>query len=211
MPAGRILRRKRPAKKSSTGFNKKQVKLIKKITNSQAELKFVDSTIGFTSLTAGSVASHTIPTMIVGDTESTRDGDKIRSMKWKIRTTLSIVEAGGDGSLVRVFLLKLPATNVDGATALSRFSSMTVNSFYPRDVPFPYRILYDKTHYVSPDNGHAQKQVNITINPNDQIHFNGTGEDDIIGDIYLLLATSNHATASEVTLVGVTRHQYTDI
>ncbi len=209
MPNKRNIRRGAP--KSKSGFSQKQVKIIKKITASQAELKFVDSVIAFSSLVTGTVNSHNLPQMAQGDTESTRDGDRIRTMKWKIRTTLAIVEAGKDGALVRVFILRLPANNVDGATPLSQFTSMTVNSFYPRDIPFGYSIKYDKTHYLSPDNGNSQKTLNITLKLNEQVRFDGTAAADLIGSEYLLFATSNHATASEVSMTGVTRHQYTDI
>ncbi len=202
--------KRRPKSRKNT-FNSNQVKAIKRITNSQAELKFVDNAIDFQSLVAGSVNNAAMPMMAIGDTESTRDGDKIRLMKWKIRGTLSIIEAGKDGVLVRIFVLKIPAVNIDGGAATSDFSSMTVNSFYPRDIPYKYKILHDKVYYLSPDNAVSQRQVNISLKLNEEARFDGTAAADQIGLHYVLFATSNHSTASEVTYAAVTRNQYTDM
>ncbi len=199
---------KRSGKKA---FNRKQVKAIKKIVTSQAEMKFVDSVLTFTSLVASTVNSHELPQMAQGDTESTRDGDRVRLKKWKIRSTLAIVEAGKDGALVRIFLLRLPAVNVDGGTTLADFNGMTVNSFYPRDIPYKYRIMHDKVYHLSPESNNTQRQVNITLKLDEQAEFDGTASADLIGSRYVLFATSNHSTASEVSLNGVTRNQYIDM
>ncbi len=209
MPSQKNFRKK--SKKSRMPFNKSQVKAIKKITNSQAELKFVDSSIAFGSIQDGSVNSHELPMMAVGDTESTREGNRIRLIRWKIRGTLAIVEAGKDGALCRIFILRIPAVNVDGGATTSDFSSMTVNGFYPRDIPYKYKIMYDKTFYLSPDNSVSQRQVNILIKPNEIASFDGTLAADLIDSRYVLFATSNHSTASEVTYTAVTRNQYTDL
>ncbi len=211
MPHPRSLAGKGFRKGGKKAFNRKQVKAIKKIVGSQAEMKFLDSVVTFTSLVAGTVNNHELPMMAVGDTESTRDGNRIRLKKWKIRGTLAIVEAGKDGALVRLFLLRIPAVNVDGGATTSDFNSMTVNSFYPRDIPYKYRILHDKVYHLSPESNNTQRQANITLQLNEQAEFDGTGASDLIGSRYVLFATSNHSTATEVSLNAVTRNQYIDM
>ncbi len=199
-------KQKRKSKKPAS-FKKKVLSIV----NQQAEKKVLNTSVSNTSITSGNNSSDQWGYPAQGDTSITRDGNQIRLIGLRAKIRLSIIEAATDGALVRIFILKLPDTNVDGASVTSHFLTTKEDDFYPRELPFKYSILHDKTYLLNPDSI-PQRMVNISIKiPNQLIQFDGTGAGDAVGQsAYVMFFATSHATASEVSAVGNMRIIYTD-
>lgn len=198
---------RRPKRKSSMSFKKKVLKIV----NTQAEKKVLDQSVSNTSLTSGNNTSDQWSYPAQGDTAIARDGNQIRLLSLRAKIRLSIIEAATDGALVRIFILKLPDTNVDGSAPTQDFQTVKEDDFYPRELPYKYKIMYDKTHLLNPDSV-PQKMVNINLNlKNELVQFDGTGSGDAVGNsAYVMFFATSHATASEVSAVGNMRTVFTD-
>ncbi len=200
-------KQQRKPKRKKSSFKKKVLKIV----NQQAEKKVLDISINNTSLTSGNNTSDQWQYPAQGDTSILRDGNQIRLISLRAKIRLAIVEAATDGALVRIFILQMPDTNVDGVSVTSHFLTTKEDDFYPRELPFKYKILHDKTYLLNPDSI-PQRMVNISIPIKNQlIQFDGTGASDAVGPTaYVMFFATSHATASEVTAVGNMRTVYTD-
>ncbi len=201
MPRGRHNR-----KKSKMSFNKKVLKVIDK----QAEKKNLDQSEDATSIVAGTPFNMSIGMPAQGDTDLTRDGDQIRLKSIRFRGKLSLLAPATEGALIRFLVLRLPSTNQDGSAPIADFTGMTPNGFFPRQLPYPYKVLSDKTFalHIGANNMRLIR-YNISVN-NQLIQFDGSGVNDIVNYRYFVLGVTEHATASEMTCQANTRVIYTD-
>ncbi len=185
-------------------------KRVLKVVNKQAEKKVIDQTENGTSITNSTqfLMSMTMPAQ--GDTDITRDGDQIRLLSIRWRGHLELIGAATEGALIRFVVLRLPATNVDGAAPNVDFNNnLKPNDFYPRQLPYKYKVLSDKVVSIG-GGGKSAMLINISVKLNELIQFDGSLATDIANFKYHLYGQTQHPTASELSLDMNSRIIYTD-
>ncbi len=205
MPNQHKRRFKRRPKKSMS-FDKRVLKVI----NKQSEKKVIDQTEAAASITnvAQFLMSMTMPAQ--GDTDATRDGDQIRLLSIRWKGHLELLGAATEGALIRLIVLRLPATNVDGAAPTADFNNvLKLNDFYPRELPYKYKVLHDRVVSIG-GGGKSAAIVNISVKMNELIQFDGIGANDIANFKYHLYGQTNHPTATELSFDCNSRLIYTD-
>ncbi len=196
---------RRKSKKSKVSFEKRVLKVI----NKSSEKKNLDQLENATSIVSGTPFNMNIGMPAQGDTDLTRDGDQIRVTNIWFRGELSLKAPATEGALFRLIVLRIPATNVDGTAPISDFTSMTPNGFFPRELPYKYRIYKDVTYSLGV--GEKNKRlVKIKIPVMDIQKFDGTLSTDVTSFRIAVLGVTEHATASELTMEANTRMNYYD-
>ncbi len=192
---------------SKNSFNKRVMKVIHK----QAEKKVLDLTESDTSIVSGQPFNLVIGMPAQGDGDNQRNGDQVRLLSLRFRGKLALSASATEGALIRWVIIRVPATNVDGTAPIADFTSMTPNGYYPRELPYKYKVLMDKTLSLH-TGGNNMRLVKFNIPVRDQlIQFDGTAVSDISNFKFYILGLTEHATASELSCIGKTRLIYTDI
>ena len=119
--------------KRSMPFSKRQVKIIKKLSQSTIESKYKDYTDNsndFTSSDFTQLASLTTWNLTQGDGQGERIGQKISPKSFMVRgyITSSVV------TTMRVIVLRLDKFNANISTSMNTDWAIGVNGFYPRDI-----------------------------------------------------------------------------
>ncbi len=186
---------KRRPRKSKQSFSMR----VKNVIKSQAEVKYSLAATTDSSLINTSGTQHNcIGTIIQGDAEDERIGDKIRVKDLQVRLTL---KSGTVSDLIRVYLYQ-----VEGD--LANFSG-SMNDIFPQSF-FPtleesngnhYKILFNRVYQMAPDINET-KFIKLNINAKDllvqQIEFDAGATTLLNGAITLGIETPN-TTASQMT------------
>ncbi len=139
-----------------------------------AEVNTSEVDLSFTPGTAGSILNSTL--VAIGDTNISRDGNKIIAKKFKVRIKILKTVATTD----RVRIIFLVDKEMHGALPAigDVLQSAAVDSFYNRDNIQRFRVLRDRTVVFASDDAGGTgdiKQVNYTISlRNMPIWFVGT-------------------------------------
>ncbi len=199
-----------PAKRRFQKNKKSFEKRVLKVVNKQAEKKVIDQNETDASIlnTAQFLMTQVMPAQ--GDTDATRDGDQIRLLSIRWRGHLELTGGATEGALIRFVVLRLPATNVDGTAPTADFNNLLrPNDFYPRELPYKYKVLHDKVLSIG-GGGKSAMLVKINIKMNELIQFDGTGANDIANFKYFLYGQTHHTTATELSCDMNSRLIYTD-
>lgn len=193
-------------RKSNKSFEKRVLKVV----NKQAEKKVLDQTENATSIINTSQFLMTVNMPAQGDGDNSRDGDQIRILSIRFRGHLELTGGATEGALVRWLLIRLPATNVDGSAPTVDFNNLLrPNDFYPRELPYNYKVLADKTVSIG-GGGKSAMLINISAKMNQLIQFDGTGVNDIANFKFYLYGQTHHTTVSELSCDMNSRVIYTD-
>ncbi len=196
---------KRMHKKPKSSLRSKVLKIVK----SQAEKKNLDQSEDDSTIIAGQPFNMAIGMPAQGDTDSTRDGSQIKLNNIYFRGELSLAAAAIEGALLRIIVIRTPFNNVDGSAPIASFTSMTPNGFYPRNLPFSYKVYKDVVYSLGI--GEKNKRlVKFTIPTKDLIKFDGTGATNVANHKYSVLGLTEHATVSEISMEANTRLHYYD-
>ncbi len=192
--------------KSKVSFDKRVLKVI----NKQAEKKVIDQNETDASIVNTAQFLMTLIMPAQGDTDNTRDGDQIRLLSVRFRGHLELIGSATEGALIRFVVLRLPATNVDGTAPTADFNNLLrPNDFFPRELPYKYKVLHDRVLSVG-GGGKSAMLVNISLKMNELIQFDGTGANDIANFKYHLYGQTHHTTATDLSCDMNTRLIYTD-
>ncbi len=192
-------------RKSSSSFEKKVLKIV----NKQAEKKVIDQSESDTSIVSGQPLNMAQTMAAQGDGDNQRDGDRMRLLSIRWRCELALLPAASEGAVIRFIGLRLPGTNVDGSAPIADFTGVEPNNFYTRDLPYKYKVLFDKN--VSIGGGSTSKKlIQLSHKCNDEIVFDGTAATDNVNFKYYLLGTTSHGTATELAAEVNSRMVFTD-
>ncbi len=198
--------RKRFTKKSKGSFKKRVIAVV----NSQAEKKNLDQVENATSIINSTQFLMTMVMPAQADDDNSRDGDQIRILSMRWRGHLELIGAATEGALIRFVLLRLPATNVDGSSPNVDFNNLLrPNDFYPRQLPYKYKVLHDKVYSIG-GGGKSSQIITISKKLNELIQFDGVGATDIANYKFHLYGQTHHTTASELSCDMNSRIIYTD-
>lgn len=199
-------RRRNNRKRSNKSFKKKVLAVIHK----QSEKKVLDNTLADTSITNVANFTFDLAMPAQGDTSTTRDGNQIRLISIRYKGHLELTGSASEGALVRIIMMRLPKATQDGTSAIVSFANLLrPNDFYPRELDFPYKIMYDRTVSIG-GGGKSAMIINISKKLNQLIQFNGTGSTDFVNYRYYLVVNTNHPVADELSLDMNSRVVYTD-
>lgn len=133
-----------PQFRNQRKLNAKQARQVKRIINRKSELKYIVANSAPSSITT-TVGINTIMSIAVGQTDSTRIGDKV--ILTKIEGRMHFTNTGDATNFVRVILFQWKESTVPtAADILLAGSSGTqdVGSLYAHDTRSQFKILYDK-------------------------------------------------------------------
>lgn len=188
-----------------SGFNRKQVKAIKKIAQASGELKHLDVT--FTSaglVSSGSLSDKTNLAIPQGDGEGQRVGDQLDVKDMHIKAQINSGTANGS---VRMFVYQhLEDTDPSVGNLLPNDFWPTIQTSLQK-----YKILYDRTINLDSD-GKSNHLFDAKIKKFgvSKISYD-TGASTVTGpgEISINFSTNN-ATASQVTVDCNCRVRYYD-
>lgn len=144
MPIRRRTYRRRAAPARGRKLNPRQKKQVKRIVGAQQELKYLDTvTNAYSISTSGAIFQ--LCSIPQGDTDISRDGDRVYLKKMYVRGT---VRVNDETNIVRlIFFQWKPNTAATIAQILLNgpSGSPDVQSNYAHDQRQMYKILYDKT------------------------------------------------------------------
>ncbi len=193
-------------RKSGKSFEKRVLKVV----NKQAEKKVLDATESSSSITNASQFLHTVGYPAQGDTSILRDGNQIRLLSIRLRAHVELIGAATEGALIRFIVLRTPATNVDGTSPTADFNLvLKPNDFYPRELPYKYKIMSDKVFSIG-GGGKSAMLYQLSLKMNDLVQFDGTGANDVVTWKYHIFGQTNHPTASELSCDMNIRIVYSD-
>ncbi len=188
-----------PNKSRNRKTGKSFEKRVLKVVNKQAEKKVLDNTEVSTSITNASQFLHTLQMPAQGDTSLLRDGNQIRLLLIRLKAHVELIGSATEGALIRFIVLRIPATNVDGASPTVDFNNnLKPNDFYPRELPYKYKIMSDRVFSIG-GGGKSAMLYQQSFKLNDFVQFDGTGANDIANHKYNIYAQTNHPTASELS------------
>lgn len=196
--------RKKPMNKAAVA------RIANKVYNKKAEIKFHDADdVGSGIDSSGSVFD--ISLISQGDTDQTRDGDKIYVKSIIGRMTLT---AGDATNFLRVIIVQWLAEN-SGITITKVIQSLTgaINQSYAHDYASARKILYDKTFTLGSANTASVPTVRtakfmITRGFKRTINFLG-GSTDGYNKLYMV-CVSDSGGVPNPTLAYSVRVRYTD-
>ncbi len=179
--------------------NKSFSQRVKKVIEQQAETKYSFAATTDSSLINTSGTQHNcIGTIVQGDAEDERIGDKIRVKDLQIRLTL---KSGTVSDLVRVYLYQVKG---DLANLGGSLNDIFPQSFFPtmeQTNGNQYKILFNRVYQLAPDIM-ENKFIKITIPGKkllvQQVEFDDGATTLLNGAITLGIETPN-TTASQMT------------
>lgn len=219
MPAGKMFRAVKAGKRNfrkNKPFSSKQVKAIKKIAKTSGEVKTIDSNTTDAGVILTSAMSVDMPTIAQGDTDATRDGDRIRlsSLQYKVRCN-----SGTANGLIRCLVIQFGGMR-DGESIPTAFSGNNDPTFLLPDLDsvdgIDYKVLYDKTQDCNPQ-GKNNILFNVKI-PSSKLKYKeieyadagGLASDILKGRVFLKLYTNN-TTDSQITAECNSRVRFYDM
>ena len=184
--------------------NKTFAEKVKKVIEKQAETKYsLSSTTDSSLINTSGVQHNCIGTIVQGDAENERIGDKIR---------VKDLKSGTVSDLVRVYLYQVKGD-------LANFSG-SLNDIYPQSF-FPtmeetngnqYKILFNRVYQLAPDIS-ENKFIKMTIPAKklfvQQVEFDAGATTFMNGAIQLGIETPN-TTATQMTAQVDTKLRYYD-
>ncbi len=196
-------------KGSKKPFSKAQVKQIKKISETSGERKFIDQSESDTSIVASASFNMVIGMPAQGLDNDDRIGDKIRLASIRFKGNLKLSASATEGATIRMLVLRVPSTNVDGTAPIADFTGLKPNDFLPLQTPYSYKVLKDFTINIGVGAINS-KLVKISLMDKDVVTFDGTGVNDISNHKYYFLGLTDHATINELSMLANTRLTYYD-
>lgn len=186
-------------------------RVIQNVINQNLEKKYAD--VSFT-LTPTPSALLRLTGVSQSDTDSTRDGDKIKVLSVKMRSTVLVADAT---NFIRVILFQWHSSssvNPPGVTAI--LQTQDLNSHYNHDGGALYSIFYDRV-YALEGSGNAAQNINAVARINKVgktkwvkpiVKFE-SGTIEATDHFYMLVISDSTASPSPL-FSGVFRTTYTD-
>jgi len=198
-------------------LNVRQKVQVKRILGVQRELKYLDTGTNDYPISTTPVIFQ-LCSVAQGDTDTTRDGDRIYLKKMYIRGLLDVSD---ETNIVRLIFFQWKPNSAATATnilAPGPSGSIDVNSHYQHDNRQMYKILWDKTMLIAgpgttpetPITPINQKRFQLILNRglNRQMQFSA-GTTTSTNQIYYI-AVSDSSVIAHPTLTMMTRLMFTD-
>jgi len=199
---------------------KKEVKQIarteaKKVLSDQTELKFHHVDIGPVRVgnSTSSTNDYLITQLAQGNTDSTRNGDKIVLKKFHVAATLQAPDTAVDSAMRLIIFRSKQRYNATQPVAAWNdvingnytTTAQSVNAPRNMDTKASYTVLYDKVFtFRGGTDSSATKpiQLDITHKMNSKINFEGASANYAEGHIYIMARSNNtNATAADQPLL----------
>lgn len=217
MPVRRRTYRRRVAPRRGRKLNKRQKNEVKRIIAVRQELKFfVTPTNAFQISSTGVTFPLTLVTQ--GDTDQTRDGDRLYAKKMYVR---GYIEISDTTNIVRLvfYQWKPNSTATLGDIFLpGPTGAIDVDSHYNHDTRQQFKILWDRTFVLEGNQSAATAPVTsasirrfqmvLSRGMNRQLQFNGGGTAATNHIYYAAISDSGIANHPELTMS--TKFMFTD-
>ncbi len=196
-------------KRRSNGRRRRKmpiVKLIKKVLQSTAEHKYVNSSFETTSVVETTPIDIPLSTIVEGSAFDRRDGLIVTPSRLKIRFGIFNSD-GAVASSVRVYVIQSMAADDPAAMP-------DVDLFMPplQNSNFAYRILYDKTFQMGLGlNRNIFRNINISGKKMTKLRWGSTSGDDLTEGRIRLHVVTNSTLADDVAWNSVHRLYFTDV
>ncbi len=196
--------RQRRFKRGRQSFSRR----VKKVIEQQAENKFLDDSVTDSSLVdtdSNSLQNGIAIQVPQGDTESSRDGNKLMAKGLTMRILMTTTVSAS----VRFLMIKVPVFDA-GLDFNTPFAAVGVNGQLPRNTEGKYKVLWDKTLNIDPDSkgSIALKRYQPL---NSKMEYISASTAAPIRNNVLLYAFTNNSTASAINVALDTRLHYNDV
>ncbi len=196
-----MTRQRRSHRHRRSGFNRKQVRAIKKIALSDIETKFEDDSATNANMLATSNNQNNLTGIVQGINQTERIGMKTKIVRLMVKADVVPLAPLS----LRFYALYFPN---DANVTLGALDDILPSEFYPRDTDLPkYRVLWDHTYALDANKGFTINK-SMSLKNVHQSYEDATANC-INGDIFVFY-TTNNTSASKLSVVSNVRMLYKD-